>query len=114
MSIVLKTPDGKKVVVDISHDECLYSSPHNPPNTGTRYTAGTDLYAHRARSGTTYYYSPFWSMWQGTEAEFNLLTSDEMKELLVNHASDAGPGSMSTNEIATAEKHFPGIFDEDA
>jgi hypothetical protein len=114
MTIVLKTPEGKKVVVDISHDECLYESPHNPPNTGTRYTSGVDLYAHKARSGAMYFYSHSWSMWQGTEAEYFLMTDDEMKSALLDHASDAGPGSITDNERERIEKHFPGIFDEDA
>jgi len=113
MSIVLKTPEGKKVVVDISHDECIYESPRNPPNTGTRYTDGTDLYAHKARSGMMYYYSYFWSMWQGVERSYSLMTSDEMREALIDHASDAGPGAMGEGEIECAERHFPGIFDED-
>ena len=114
MTIVLKTPEGKKVVVDISNDECLYESPHNPPNTGTRYTSGTDLYAHKALSGAIYFYSYDWSMWQGTEAEFALMTDEEMKGALLERASDAGHGSISDNERERIERHFPGIFEEDA
>ncbi len=114
MPIVLKTPEGKKVVIDISHDDCLYESPHNPPNTGTRYTSGTDLYAHKARSGTVYFYSYSWSMWQGTEAEYFLMTEAEMRGALVEHAGDAGWGSITDNERTRIEQHFPGLFDEDA
>ena len=108
MTIVLKTPEGKKVVVDISHDECLFESPHNPPNTGT------DLYAHKARSGTVYFYSHFWSMWQGVEASYDLMTPDEMRNALIVHAGDTGPGAMGEGEIESANLYFPGIFDEDA
>jgi hypothetical protein len=114
MSIVLRTPEGKKVVVDMSHDECLYESPHNPPNTGTRYTSGLDLYAHKARSGAMYYYSHSWSMWQGHEAEFTLMTDSEIKDMLIAHAGEAGHGEPSQREIDLAEKHFPGIFEETA
>lgn len=114
MSIVLKTPEGKKVVVEKSDDECLYEAPHNPPNTGSRYTSGTDLYAHKARSGTVYFYSYFWSMWVGTESEYALMTDEEMKDALIVRAGDNGPGSMGDREIERCEKYFPGIFDEDA
>jgi hypothetical protein len=113
MTIVLKTPNGKKIVVNIFHDECIFESPRNPPNTGSRYTNGTDLYAHKARSGTMYYYSHFWSMWQGVEQSYSLMTFDEMREALIDHASDVGPGAMGEGEIECAERHFPGIFDED-
>lgn len=115
MPIVLKTPEGKKVVVDISHDNCLYESPHNPPNTGSSYTRGTDLYAHKARSGTMYYYSYSWSMWQGEEAGYQLMTPDEMREALIDAAGYSGPGRMSDGEKEDIEQnYFPGIFDEDA
>jgi len=113
--IVLRTPEnGKKVVVNTSHDVCLYEAPHNPPNTGTRYTAGTDLYAHKARSGKVYYYSHSWSMWQGSEPEYCLMTDEEMREALVDHASDAGPGSITDTERERIEEYFPGLFVEDA
>jgi len=114
MSIVLMTPEGKKVVITRSTDEQLYDAPNNPPNTGTRYTAGTDLYAHKARSGTWYYYTYTWSMWQGTEDEYALITEDEAREFILRKASDAGHGRLSDDERETCEKHFPGIFDEDA
>ena len=114
MSIVLMTPEGKKVVVNRSTDEQLYDSPNNPPNTGTRYTAGVDLYAHKARSGTWYYYTYAWSMWQGHEDEFTLVTEDEAKGFILEKAAEAGHGAMNTGEMEICEKHFPGVFDEDA
>lgn len=114
MSIVLKTPEGKKVVVDISHDDCLYESPKNPPNTGSTYTRGTDLYAHKARSGAMYYYSYSWSMWQGEEQSYQLMTEDGMKGALIDAAGCSGPGRMSDGEKEDIVKYFPGIFDEDA
>lgn len=114
MSIVLMTPEGKKVVINRSTDEQLYDAPNNPPNTGTRYTSGTDLYAHKARSGTWYYYTYAWSMWQGTEDEYALTTEDEAREFILRKASEAGHGRLSDDERETCEKHFRGIFDEDA
>lgn len=114
MPIVLKTPEGKKVIVERSRDEQLYDSPNNPPNTGTRYTSGVDLYAHKARSGTTYYYLYSWSMWQGSEDEYTLVTVEDAKAFLIGKASEAGYGRLSTDEVKTAENYFPGIFEEDA
>ena len=114
MTIVLKTPEGKKVVVSIKEDNCLYESPNNPPNTGSSYTRGTDLYAHKARSGTMYYYSYSWSMWQGEEASYQLMTPDEMREALIGAAGYSGPGRMSDGEREDILNYFPGIFDEDA
>lgn len=112
MPTILKTPEGRKVIVDILHDECLYESPHNSPNTGTRCTSGTDLYIHKARSGTLYYYSHTWSILPGNVDEFCLVTADEMKSALIDRAS--GYGDPSQQELDRAENHFPGTFGEDA
>jgi hypothetical protein len=114
MTIVLKTPEGKRVVTDTSKDIRLYKAPRNPPNTGSKYTSGTDLYAHKARSGVFYYYSYTWSMWQGSEDTYRLMTAEEVKELLIDLAALAGHDRLDDDEIKIAEEHFPGIFEEDA
>lgn len=113
MAQLLMTPDGKKVQADITKDERLYDAPHNPPNTGTAYTSGTDLYVHKARSGKTYFYTHFWSMWQGTDSSYELLTEDEAKEFILDKAQGAGYVAGGVMDDA-CEKYFPGIFDEDA
>jgi hypothetical protein len=110
---VLKTPEGKKVVIN-SNDPRIYQAPRNPPNTGTRYTSGTDIFSHKARSGTVYFYTHTWSMWQGTEDEYRLVSPDEVKDLLVELAGMTGHDRLTDAEIQIAEEHFPGIFDEDA
>jgi hypothetical protein len=112
--MLLMTPEGKKVVVDTGTDECLYEAPRNPPNTGTAYTSGTDYYAHRARSGKYYFYSYHWSMWQGEQSHYELLTEEEMKEKILELAGFTYPAEMGGYEKKLAEKHFPGIFEEDA
>lgn len=114
MPIVLKTPEGKKVVVNRSHDEKVYEAPHNPPNTGTKYISGTDLYVHEAGSGKRYYYSYYWSLLQGEEPEYTLLTEKEVKEILIAHAGKEGYGGLKDCDVETAECYFPDIFDEDA
>ena len=108
------TPEGKKVVVAQKNDNCLYESPHNPPNTGSRYTSGTDLYVRTARSGAVYYYSHSWSMWQGVEPKYALMSHDEMRRAILEYAGEAGPAAISDREKENIEGYFPGIFDEDA
>jgi hypothetical protein len=111
---VLKTPENKKVVINPKTDETLYSAPVNPPNTGTTYTTGTDLLCHVARSGKIYYYTYDWSMWQGTEDKFTLISEEEAKNFLCEAASYSGHMKMTEKEIARAQELFPGIFEEDA
>lgn len=111
---VLMTPEGKRVVIDPSSDIALYESPHNPPNTGTDFTRGEDLYVHKARSGTLYYYTFTWSMWQGDEPRYRLITPDEAREFLLQCAGYTRWAALSPKELALAEEHFPGIFEEDA
>jgi hypothetical protein len=107
------TPEGKKVVINTDTDECLYEAPHNPPNTGTRFTSGTDLYAHKARSGKDYFYAHYWSMWQGSGSSYTLITPEEMKIRILELSGSASWG-LGGAERQRAEKYFPGIFDEDA
>ncbi len=114
MASILRTPEGKKVAINPRDDEQLYSAPRNPPNTGTAYTAGTDLYVHRARSGRNYFYTHSWSMWQGTEDSYNLLTEDEAKEFLLSKAESSGHTELGSGERDRAEELFPGLCDEDA
>lgn len=106
------TPDGKKVLVDTTKDLVLYAAPCNPPNTGTAYTRGTDLYVHRARSGREYYYLYRWSLWQGDYNAAELISADEAKSFLLEQRLKNLPwGRFNSEEI---EKRFPALFDEDA
>jgi len=111
---ILMTPEGKKVKINMKEDMRLYDAPHNPPNTGTRYTSGTDLFAHKARSGNWYFYEYQWSMWQGTEPSINLVTEEEAKEFIVRKAGKAGHDELGRHERELAESIWPDIFEEDA
>lgn len=115
MGITLRTEDGKRVIVDIFKDECIYDAPHNPPNTGSTYTRGTDLHAHVAKSGTTYYYLYHWSMWQGEDSErFELLTTGEAQDFCERLLGLAGVAAPSQVEEQRVLKHFPELTEEDA
>jgi hypothetical protein len=112
MAIILMTPEGKKVAINPAVDPEIHSAPHNPPNTGTSYTSGTDLLAHKARSGKVYFYTYHWSMWQGSQDSYQLLTEAEAKQFLLDLAEGTGYNGLSDRE--RAEEYFPGLFDEDA
>ena len=115
MPELLMTPDGKKVKIDMQKDFNLYDAPHNPPNTGTSYTAGTDLYAHKARSGNMYYYTYYWSMWQGAESELHLIDEDDAKDFILERISSGGDYiSSGVDEIACQRLWGDDFFDEDA
>jgi hypothetical protein len=111
---VLMTPEGKRVVIEPLSDLKLYDSPNNPPNTGQAYTRGTDLYVHKARSGNLYYYLYSWSMWQGEEEDYRLVTPDEARDFLLACAGYSGHAELTDDELTLAEEYFPGIFEEDA
>ncbi len=111
---ILMTPEGKRVVVNRKADVILYDSPVNPPNTGTKYTQGTDLIAHKARSGTVYFYLYSWSMWQGTEERYELVDEDTAREFLLQKAGMSGYAGLDNSDRERAEEYFPDIFEEDA
>lgn len=97
----LKTPQGKKIIVDINNDVRLYWAPVG--------SAGIDIYAHNAQSGVEYYYSYTWSVLQS--AGYLLLTPDEARERLVQLAGLSEDGRLKSDEIKLAKQYFPGIFD---
>jgi hypothetical protein len=111
---ILKTPDEKRVVVNRETDIVLYDSPVNPPNTGTKYTQGTDLLAHKARSGTVYFYMYHWSMWQGSEDSYELVDADTARNFLLEKAGLTGWAGLDDSDKERALEYFPGIFEEDA
>lgn len=110
---ILMTPDQKKVVITPDKDICLYDAPHNPPNTGTTYTTGVDLFAHKARSGKMYFYTYSWSMWQGSPSCYELITEDRAKDFIVRKAGMSEYG-LSKHEMEQAERIWPDIFEETA
>ena len=98
MRVALKTPDGKTVVVDTKTDDKLYAAPCNPPNTGTQYTRGKDLLAHKARSGKVYFYFHAWSLWQGEEDRVWLCSKKEAEEFLEEKAAASGWEQLTEGE----------------
>ena len=111
---VLRSPEGKKVVIDPETDAKLYDAPVNPPNTGTQYLTGVDLYTHKARSGNAYFYLHGWSMWQGSEDTFTLIDRDEAEAFLIEKAGLSGYAGLDAHEIERAVKYGFEIYKEDA
>ena len=114
MAKILMTPEGKRVAINPGADVEIYRAPRNPPNTGTSYTAGTDLLAHKARSGKIYFYTHHWSMWEGSQDSDTLLTDEEAKSFLLEKAQGTGYNGLDSSAESRAPEYFPGIFDEDA
>lgn len=116
MSVVLMTPESKKVVVNLSADECLYESPHNLPTTGKGSPSSScvDLYAHMAQSGRIYFYTHAWSLKERTKSEFQLISEEDAKKFLIERAGLAGYEYLISKKDEKFEKYFPGIFEEDA
>lgn len=108
------TPENKKVKICVRKDVKLYASPENPPNTGTRYTSGTDLLVHQARSGKNYFYLHSWSLWQGSEDSFQLITDEEAKNFLLRKASLGYPAGLDNSDIELIKEYFPDFDEEDA
>lgn len=112
--VVLMTPEGKRVIVDRDRDMCLLRAPRNPPNTGTRYTTGIDLYAHKSRSGKWYFYRYRWSMWQGDEDSFELISEEEAKAIFISRMGGSYWVRPTDAEIRRALEFWPDLLQEDA
>lgn len=114
MDRVLITPCGKRVVVNTAKDTCLYKTPCNPPNTGTDYTRGTDLYAHRARSGNVYFYLHHWTLWQGEDSWLELIGWQEALDFLLEKARLTNVAAMDESEIELAKEFGFNLLEETA
>jgi hypothetical protein len=105
---ILRTPDGKKVAVDPKTDECLYKAPRDFD------ALGTDLYCHVSRKGNRYFYKYAWSLLQGDDCFYILVSEDKAKEFLLDKAGLLAPIGLTQEEMQRAEEIFPNIFEEDA
>lgn len=115
MAKILKTDEGKIIDVKMQNDICLYGAPVNPPNTGTAYTRGVNLYAHKTRKGNWYYYVNHWSLWEQEEDEVNLISRNEAIEFLIHKATLSGHAEMDQRGMEQAREHFKqDIFEETA
>jgi len=113
-SIVLQTNDGKKVVTKPATDPTLYDAPHNPPNTGTKYTRGIDLKVHKARSGVDYFYFYHWSMWQGEDSNYYLCTNKEAEQFLLDKMAGGYHDRPSPEEVELASEYGINLLEETA
>ena len=111
---VLRTQDGKKVVIDVSKDKHLYRCPVNPPGSGTSGFTGTDLLAHTARSGNVYFYFHHWSMWQGSVDSFSLIDRNTAEEFLIEKAGLSGQYGLDEREIEFAKEFGFDLMEETA
>jgi hypothetical protein len=115
MAKILKTDSGKIIEINPDRDLYLYKAPVNPPNTGTQFTRGADLYAHKTRNGNWYYYLLTWSMWQGDSGGPELISRDEAISFLQDKATLTGWAELDEREIEKAVEHFgQNIFAETA
>jgi hypothetical protein len=85
---IIRLEDGTKYVASPKKDVHVYAAPQNPPNTGSRYTSGTDLYAHATTKHGYQFYLYDWSMWQGSEDKIIHVTKDEAIKFLESVSGD--------------------------
>ncbi len=102
----VKTADGKVVVLDTGKDEVLYKAPVNPPNSGKRYTRGTDLLAHRAKSGAVYFYLLHWSMWLGESERIELVSHSQAEEFLFEKCAEPGCGHLKYEDAMRLNEQY--------
>ncbi|MCW3994942.1 MAG: hypothetical protein NWE98_02180 [Candidatus Bathyarchaeota archaeon] len=108
------SPENKKVCITPKTDERLYAAPVNPPNTGTTYTSGVDLFRHVTRNRNVYYYLYEWSLWQGVENRYRLITEQEAKDFLLRALGWTGWAALDEQELKRVQELFPDLFEEDA
>lgn len=73
----IRLDDGSRVILSYQNDTVLYKAPQNPPNTRSTYTKGTDLLVHDTKNHGPVFYKYHWSMWQGSESWYEMITKEE-------------------------------------
>lgn len=111
---IFTTHEGKRVVCDTNDDLQIYIAPRNPPNTGTKFTRGTDIYAHTAQSGTVFFYAQNWTMWQGEDESVELMTVEEVKDFFAGRLNGDSYGRPSETEISQLSDFGIELFEETA
>lgn len=102
---VLRTNDGKKVVIDVEKDSCIFEDRrHNA-------TRGVDLHAHKAKSGKNYFYLYRWSQWENEPTTVDLCTKEEAEAFLIERSTC---GFVCDYEIETAAEYGIDILEETA
>ena len=105
MSRTLRTGDGKKIVIDVNKDTCIYEDRRQ------NATRGTDLHAHIAKSGNTYFYFYIWSQWENEDTEVELCTKSAAEDFLINRSTC---GSVTDDEIEKAKDAGIDLMEETA
>jgi len=100
---VLKSDDGKKIVIDVNKDPCIYED--------SRYNAtrGLDLHAHKAESGKIFFYFYRWSQWENENTDVELCTKEYAEEFLINRS-----GNITEDEIKVAKEYGIDLLEETA
>jgi len=114
MKKVFRNEDNKLVVLNTKYDEQLYNAPENPPNTGTRYITGKDLYVHVTKNDKQeYYYLYCWSMWQGVESRIEVISKEDATQFLISRVGDYW-GFPDNADVETLKKYNINIIEEEA
>jgi len=79
-----------------------------------RYTRGTDLYRHVAKSGKEYFYLYHWSLWQGEESSYELISREEAEEFLLKKARLSGWAGLDEKDFERLKEFGFDLLEETA
>lgn len=94
-------------------DEVLCQSPRHSSDSGDRVPNGTDLLAHRAPSGTVYFYLHHWSIKRGESSLCTIIGEETAREFILERLIQTREAKITDSERDRILKYFPGIFNEE-
>jgi hypothetical protein len=92
-------------------DLVLYLSPRNSSETGFSISRGTDLLAHRAPSGTPYFYLYYWSLYSNETNICQIISVDSARDFILERMRGRDLHEIKDPERIRILEYFPGIFD---
>lgn len=105
--------EWRNLSLNPANDIPLSQSPRNSPDTGFSIPRGTDLFAHRAPSGTLYFYLYYWSLYSNETNICQITSEDSARNYLLEHMRGRNRHNITDPGRIFILKYFHSILDSD-
>ena len=97
------------LALNAKFDVALYLSSRKSSETGFSISRGTDLFAHRAPSGTLYFYLYHWSLYSNETNICQITSEDSARNFILEHMRRGNRHKITDPERIRILEYFPGI-----
>jgi hypothetical protein len=111
MKKIVRTRDGKSLVINPEADTCIIRMPRPATRTGTDYLQGEDLYMTTDATGDRHFYVISWTAWSRDNKEsYRVITTEQKDQFIRDQVKKAGKIGLDPDVADRIEKFFPGLL----